>query len=250
MRSKSILVVLAATLAMPVATTKPDTTAIAGNAYSVLNPITTNNVSSLQRVGGWQQEQVNHLAWSPDGSALAIASIANTAVVLRNAQGGVLETLTGHTAGVRSVAFNRDGALLASASNDGTARVWRVRDGRLQCVVKHTDQVIAVAFNPRRSILASGGDDGVIILTSTSNCVTLRRIKIGKVVASLTFNSRGTMLASGGQSQVIQLWNPDTGAKMRELTGHAGWVWSLAFNPKNDNLLASAGTGDLLRSKP
>jgi WD40 repeat protein len=209
-------------------------------------PIRVDNVAQLQRSGGWDQEQVNHLAWSPNGQTLAIASVADPDVVLRDTQGNIVRLFHGHTAGVRSVAFRNDGLLMASASNDDTARVWQYSTGRLLCTVWHTNQVIAVAFSPTQRVLASSGDDGQIILTNTSTCATIRRWQAGGVVASLAYNRAGTLLASGGQSKTIELWNPNSGSKVRDLVGHTGWVWSLSFSPANNNVLASAGTGDLV----
>lgn len=40
------------------------------------------------------------------------------------ATGEEVATLTGHTADVPGVAFNHDGAQIATASNDDTAKVW------------------------------------------------------------------------------------------------------------------------------
>ncbi len=69
---------------------------------------------------------VTSLAFAPDGR-LASAS-RDKAVRIWNAQTGeCLRTIEGHTAVVHAVAWNHDGTMLASGSDDNTARVWRVR---------------------------------------------------------------------------------------------------------------------------
>ena len=52
----------------------------------------------------------------------------------------------------------------------------------------------------------------------------------------------GKPLATGSYDQQIKLWNTETGAELRTLTGHNGAVHALAFHPKG-RLLASA-SGD------
>ena len=50
--------------------------------------------------------------------------------------GKCLQVLSGHTAGVFSVAFSPQGGTLASGSLDGTIRVWHLEDGMCKSTLR------------------------------------------------------------------------------------------------------------------
>lgn len=64
------------------------------------------------------------LAFSPDGSILAAGDLYGQVVLLQVSDGGLLQTLEGHTGYISSLVFSPLGNLLASISSDGTIRLW------------------------------------------------------------------------------------------------------------------------------
>ncbi|MGW4802363.1 WD40 repeat domain-containing protein, partial [Nonomuraea sp. NPDC004297] len=106
--------------------------------------------------------------------------------------------LIGHTDMVWSAVFSPDGKRLASASSDGTARIWDAVTRRQigAPLTGHTDGVHSVAFSPD-----------------------------------------GTRLATASLDGTVRMWDTATGRPIgAPLTGHTGSVDSVAFSPDGKRL--------------
>jgi WD40 repeat protein len=76
-----------------------------------------------------------------------------------------VSTLMGHSGDVNDLVFSADGSRLATASSDGTARVWDPRTGEQQLVLRggHLGGLItSVDFSPDGRRLATAAADGVV----------------------------------------------------------------------------------------
>ena len=190
--------------------------------------------------------QINELAYSPDGTRLAVAS--SIGIWLYDTEtGGEVALLTGHTGSVRSVAFRPDGRTLASGSYK-EIHLWDAASGaHIRTLTGHTWSVLSVAFRPDGRTIASGSDDSTIRLWDAESGAHIRTLTgHTRSVSSVAFSPDGRTIASGSGDSTIRLWDAGTGAHIRTLTGHTRGVYGVAFRPDGRTLASGSGDGTVL----
>ena len=188
------------------------------------------------------------VAFSPDGTLLATASLDGTARLWEVASGVPIRTLTGHTHYVHEVAFSPDGTLLATASADGTARLWELASGNcLRTLTGHMKSVHEVAFCPDGTLLATASADKTARLWGVASGAPIRTLTgHGRPVFGVAFSLDGTLLATTSGDDTARLWEVASGAPVRTLTGHTNSVVGVAFS-LDGTLLATASSDGTAR---
>jgi WD40 repeat protein len=161
-----------------------------------------------------QPESIWSLAFSPDGSSLAVGYGKGLIRVWELKTGKVVQTLKGHTAAVTVLGFTNDGKSIVSASADNAIRHWTLATGAAEVMkINPPEQLQSCTLSPNTKFLAIGDIKGGITLWDAATGKKLSDLGTHPLwVDVLTFNRDGTTLASGGplkrggSSGVIKLW--------------------------------------------
>ena len=148
------------------------------------------------------------LAFSPLGSGyyFAAAHHCMAAAVYCTDRLIPLRMLTGHVSDVNAVCWHENATLVATCSDDRTARLFDIRTGR--CVRTFGGSPSALSSVALTAFAASGGVAG--------------------------------LLAAGGDTGAVTLWDVGSERRVGTFGGHVGPVHSLAFNA-DASALATGG---------
>ncbi|MEA5505114.1 NB-ARC domain-containing protein [Halotia wernerae UHCC 0503] len=143
---------------------------------------------------------------------------------------------------VLSVAFSRDGKLLATGDANGEIRLWRVANGQqLLLYQEHTNKVWSVAFSADGTTLVSGCEDQTVKIWDVHSGECLKTL-LGHTdrIWSVAFSSQGHIIASASEDQTVKIWDIHSGKCLKTLADHINGVRSVAFSPNGITLVSGS----------
>uniref|UniRef100_A0A0B7JY42 Uncharacterized protein n=1 Tax=Bionectria ochroleuca TaxID=29856 RepID=A0A0B7JY42_BIOOC len=193
---------------------------------------------------GYEKPATFCVSFRGDGRLVASGSDDDLTIKVWDAATGELEhTLMGHKSWIQSVAFSRDGSLLASASTDRSIRIWDATTWKLQDTLFHADCPSSVAFSHDCKILASGSYDNTIQIWNLVKG-TLHHTLAGHsdIVTSIAFPENNNLLVSASCDETIKIWDITEVNPQSAFESHTKSIKSVTF--LGDGTLVASASDD------
>jgi len=185
-----------------------------------------------------------------DDSTFASCSTDKTVHICRVGAERPLKTYTGHTDEVNAVKWDPSGSLLASCSDDCTAKVWDVNSDRKDPMYdfkSHQQEIYTVKWAPtgpgsknpdKKPLLATASFDGSVRLWNVQDGTCIQVFSRHRdSVYSVAFSPSGNYLASGSLAGQLYIWNVMEGRHIKSFKGR-GDIFEVAWNKEETRVAA------------
>lgn len=197
------------------------------------------------RTLGQERGHLYAVAWSPDGTSLAVAGEGPTVDVL-DASAGAVKSSFAVPELVRGLAISADGKRLASAVDDDTFRVWDLESKEAVAILEIKDQALAVAFTPDGDLITGSADERLRRWNLETAAQRWEIHPVEDAIETIAMSPDGQRVALGGWDPEIVVVDASSGEAQARLPGHADGVREVAWTTSGDEVV-SAGWDDIVR---
>ena len=177
--------------------------------------------------------------------------VTEAEIALRKASQSNTAILRGHADKVTSIALSPDGHTIASASFDGTIRLWDARTGQtVQELPIKKMPLFAVSFSPDDQYIAYSyaveEDCSIYIWNLNKNCYQCVLKGHESVIRSISFSHDGSSLVTASNDGTVRIWDISKGKCKKVMRDDGKFMLSVVYSP-DDSCIAAASYDKYVR---
>ncbi|PZU93010.1 MAG: hypothetical protein DCE90_17160 [Pseudanabaena sp.] len=187
------------------------------------------------------KENATSICFSPDNRYLVSVG-GDRAIKIWKFNGEPVKSIYNeHSLTINSVAYRSDSSLFATASSDGTVKLWNREGDWIHTLNGHANAVYQVCFSPDGNLIATASQDKTVKLWHWDGSLIKTLSGHTGEVYSVDFSPDSLTVVSGSKDGSLKLWNLE-GQVLKTLNEHSGEVRSVSFSP--DGYAIASGSSD------
>jgi serine/threonine protein kinase len=193
-------------------------------------------------------KQLNSLAFSSDGSQLAVAGADQSLKIYSVSDGILIADLKTRELCLDCIVFRPEKQQLAAAlaGNSYNLAVWDLESGQriwqsAETPATSDSSINAIAFSSDGQYLAWASMDHYAAIVDLQTGLKVHTLPHDEIVQSVSFSPDGLHLLTTSNDTLATVWDIASEQKKLILQGHTGWVTRGIYSP-DGNRIATAGS--------
>ncbi|KAJ8923201.1 hypothetical protein NQ315_001755 [Exocentrus adspersus] len=234
--------------------TNPDLLMSSGKDNTVRLWLLKDGTMACVGVGLRHTGSVGSVAFSQTSASFAVSSSQDTCLKIweipskleGNLDLNCTHTVIAHQKEVNCVSVSPNDRIIATASQDKTAKLWTDSLTLVGVLRGHRRGVWSIRFSPVDQVVATSSADCTIKLWSVADLSCLKTFEGHESsVLKLEFVSSGMQILSAGSDGLLKLFLIKTSECVCTLDEHDGRIWALTLN-RDESKLVTGGTDSVL----
>ena len=147
---------------------------------------------------------------------------------------------------VTSVSWSPSGHQLASASDDGRIRVWKMPSGKEKYKWDVGSAITSLSWSPDGMQLACATKDRTVLVWDEASGRQINVLRGHKnIINAVAWSPDGNHIASASSDKTLRIWDPISGTETRAINGVTGIFTCVCWNLDSTKLMSGDGIGSI-----
>ncbi len=173
---------------------------------------------------------------------LTIAKIGGTIEFWRSGQ--LINSFPAHSSQIWDLSWSYDGQILASSSDDKTAKLWNLDGDLIATLIGHKARVYRVKISPDNQTIITLSEDGTAKLWKTDGTLVKTLNGHNNSAWGLDISPDAEIIATASLDDTVKLWKLD-GTILQTFKGECRGISSVNFSPDGQTLAVGCGDGSV-----